>query len=54
MVLRTISPRDKLLAAKDADIIRSTTGRLSLPRMLVVTNAPNKVTLPNVVTLKAI
>ena len=39
MVLRTICPTDKLLAAKDADIIRSTTGRLAPPRMLEVTIA---------------
>ena len=39
MVLRTICPTDRLLAVKDADIIRSTTGRLSPPRMLNVTIA---------------
>ena len=54
MVLRTICPRNKLLAAKAGDIIRSTTGRLVPPRMLDVTNALNKVTLRNVVALKAV
>ena len=39
MVLITICPTDRLLAAKDADIIRSTTGRLAPPRMLDVTIA---------------
>ena len=39
MVLRTICLTDKLLAAKDADIIRSKTGRLAAPRMLEVTIA---------------
>ena len=54
MVLRTICPTDKSLAAKIADIIRSTTGRLSPPRMLDVTIVPNKVTLRNAVALKAL
>ena len=36
MVLKTICPTDRLLAAKDADIIRSTTGRISPPRTLDV------------------
>ena len=36
MVLRTICPTDKLLAAKDVDIIRSTTGRPAPLRMLEV------------------
>ena len=39
LVLRTICPTDRLLAAKDADTIRSTTGRLSPPGMLNVTIA---------------
>ena len=47
-------PRNKLVAAKAGDIIRSTTGRLVPPRMLDVTNALNKVTLRNVVALKAV
>ena len=34
MVLTTISPTDKLLAGKDADIIRSTTSRLAPPPLL--------------------
>ena len=54
MVLRAVCPTNKLLAAKDADIIRNTTGRLVPPRMLVVTNALNKVTLRYVVALKAV
>ena len=49
MVLRTICPTDKILAAKDADIITTRTGRLFPPRMLDVTNALNKLTLRNVV-----
>ena len=53
MVLRTICPTHKLLAAKDADIIRTTTVRLFLPSLLDVTNALNKITLRNVFTLKA-
>ena len=47
-------PINKLVAAKAGDIIRSTTGRLVPPRMLDVTNALNKVTLRNVVALKAV
>ena len=54
MFLRTISPTDKLLREKDNYMIRSTTGRLSPPRMLNATNALNKVTLRNVVALKAV
>ena len=54
MVLRTICPTDKILAAKDADIITTRTGRLFPPRMLDVTNALNKLTLRNVVVLKAV
>ena len=54
MVLRTICPTHMLLAAKDADIIRTTTDRLFPPRLLDVTNALNKITLRNVVTLKAV
>ena len=54
MVLRTIWPTDKILAAKDAGIIRSTRGRLAPARMLDVTNALNKVTLRNIVALRAV
>ena len=42
MGLKTIHATDKLLAAKDADIIRGTTGRLAPLRMLDVTKGPNK------------
>ena len=52
MVLRTIYPTEKLPAAKDEDIIRSTTDRLAPTRMLDVTIALNKVTLRNVVALR--
>ena len=45
MVLRTICPTDKLLAAKDAYIIRSTTGILSPPRKLDGKSALIKVTI---------
>ena len=54
MVLRTICPTHILLAAKDADIIRTTTDRLFPPNVTNVTNALNKVTLRNVVALKAV
>ena len=54
MVLRTMCPTHILLAAKDADIIRTTTDRLFPPRLLDVTNALSKITLRNVDTLKAV
>ena len=53
MFLRTKCPTDKLLRVKDNYIIRSTTGRLSPPRMLDATNALNKVTLRNVCRAKS-